>query len=175
MDQKAIEYYLPHRFPFLLIDAVHELHGLERIVASRKLTGDEPIFAGHFPNNPVYPGVYLIESVAQTGGILTLKLSEAVGITPLPLGFLSSVESCRFRRPCRPGDELIFDVTLTKTRSPFFWLTGKVTVNGEEAATISLTVAMLKPEAGMADGSKTDTPPTEVTVTTTTTTTTTTT
>ncbi len=101
MDEHKIKELLPHRYPLLLIDSVHEFEELKRVVASKFISEDYPVFEGHFPNNPIYPGVYFIESMAQTGALLLLKNDKNNANDVV--GLLSSVESARFRKPIRLG------------------------------------------------------------------------
>ena len=140
MDVEKIKTIIPHRHPFLLIDTVHELVVNERIVASKFLSPDEPIFEGHFPGNPIYPGVYYIESIAQTGAVLLFTSNlETIG----SLGLLSGIEEARFRKPCKPGDKVRFEVTLEKKRGWFFWLKGKAFIGDDIAAETKISVALI--------------------------------
>jgi 3-hydroxyacyl-[acyl-carrier-protein] dehydratase len=140
MDTEEIKKFIPHREPFLLIDSVHELNDHKNIIASKLLLPEAPIFAGHFPGNPVYPGVYYIESIAQAGAILLFK-SYPDHLNSL--GLLSSVESARFRKPCKPGDRVCFDVAIEKHRGLFFWIKGKAFVNNDTIAEVKLSVALI--------------------------------
>lgn len=139
MDLEKIKTLIPQRDPLLLIDSVHELIENKKIIASKYLSPDEPVFAGHFPGNPIYPGVYYIESIAQTAAILLFQSNpETIG----RMGLLTGVEEARFRRPCRPGERVKFEVTIEKTRNMFFWLKGKAFVGDELAAEAKLSVAL---------------------------------
>ncbi|MBO7130960.1 MAG: 3-hydroxyacyl-ACP dehydratase FabZ [Fibrobacterales bacterium] len=102
LDRAGIEALLPHRDPFLMLDAVLEL-GDGEIVAQKRIRPDEPCFAGHFPGDPIFPGVLQIEAMAQAmAALMTLSNPEFRGRRPLFLG----VDDCRFRKPVRPGDDL---------------------------------------------------------------------
>lgn len=139
MNSEQIKELLPHRYPFLLIDTVHEVQDGNTIIASRQLPNDEPVFQGHFPGNPIYPGVYYIESIAQAGAILMFHTCpEFKG----RLGMLSGVEDARFRRPCVPGEKVRFEVSLEKRRAMFFWLKGKAFVGETLVAEASISIAM---------------------------------
>lgn len=140
MDIEKIKTIIPHRDPFLLIDTVHELVLHEKIVTSKTLSQNEPIFQGHFPGNPIYPGVYYIESIAQSGAVLLFTSNlETIG----SLGLLSGIEEARFRKPCKPGDKIKFEVTLEKKRGWFFWLKGKAFIGDDIAAETKISVALI--------------------------------
>ena len=141
MDKEQIKAMLPHRYPFLLIDQVDVLEPNKVIIASKLLTPEEPVFEGHFPGNPVYPGVYYIESIAQTGAVLLFKsYPETNGC----LGLLTGVEEARFRKPCKPGDLLKFEVSIEKRRGLFFWFVGKAFIGDDVVAEAKISVALLK-------------------------------
>lgn len=128
-DSEQIKGIIPHRDPILLVDAVHRLEREKSIIASRKLTADQLVFNGHFPGNPIYPGVYMIEGMAQTAAILLFdSFYSDVPIEERPTGFFSSVEDVRFKKMVTIGDELRYEVSLTKHKSAFYWFEGK-TVN----------------------------------------------
>lgn len=144
MDTDQIKKLIPHRHPLLLIEQVHHITP-QNIVASKRLTAQEPVFEGHFPGNPIYPGVYYIEAIAQAGAVLIYSQPEAKKyIEDGYLGVLTSVQEAKFRKPCVPGDLVCYEVTLEKSRGLFFWLKGKVIVNDEVAAEASLSVALTK-------------------------------
>jgi UDP-3-O-[3-hydroxymyristoyl] N-acetylglucosamine deacetylase/3-hydroxyacyl-[acyl-carrier-protein] dehydratase len=103
---------LPHRYPFLMIDRVVEFIGTDSLVAIKNVTFNEPFFQGHFVGNPVMPGVLQIEAMAQAGGILMLRRGSIEGKTSL----LMSVDKVKFRKPVRPGDQLIINAKLLKAR-----------------------------------------------------------
>lgn len=139
LNTEKIKTFIPHRDPFLLIDEVHEMVLNEKIIASKLLTAEQPIFAGHFPGNPIYPGVYYIESIAQAGAILLFNSNlETVG----SLGLLSGIEEARFRKPCKPGDRVVYEVCIEKQRKPFFWLKGKAFIGNDLAAEAKISVAL---------------------------------
>lgn len=142
MDVEKIKTVIPHRFPLLLIESVHELIHDQKIVASYRIKQNEPVFEGHFPQNPIYPGVYYIESIAQAGAILIFESRKKRGIFDPAIGFLSTVEKARFRKICRPGDLLVFEVSLEKSRGAFFWLQGKVLLETDVVAEAHLSVAL---------------------------------
>jgi 3-hydroxyacyl-[acyl-carrier-protein] dehydratase len=140
MDVEKIKSLIPHRHPFLLIDSVHEIVKGEKIIASKFLSIEEPVFAGHFPGNPIYPGVYYIESIAQAGAILLFESKPEITGS---LGMLSGIEESRFRRPCKPGERVHYEVSLEKSRAMFFWIKGKAFVGNELVAEAKISVAII--------------------------------
>ncbi|MDX2186253.1 MAG: bifunctional UDP-3-O-[3-hydroxymyristoyl] N-acetylglucosamine deacetylase/3-hydroxyacyl-ACP dehydratase [Opitutaceae bacterium] len=112
LDIRRILDALPHRYPFVMIDRVVEFVGEDSLVAIKNVAYNEPWFQGHFPNNPVMPGVLQLESMAQAAGVLMLKRGTAEGKATL----FMSADKVKFRKPVRPGDQLIVNAKLTKTR-----------------------------------------------------------
>jgi UDP-3-O-[3-hydroxymyristoyl] N-acetylglucosamine deacetylase/3-hydroxyacyl-[acyl-carrier-protein] dehydratase len=112
LDIRRILDTLPHRYPFLMIDRVMEFIGDDALVAIKNVSINEPFFQGHFPNNPVMPGVLQLEAMAQAAGILMLRRGSSEGKTSL----FMSADKVKFRKPVRPGDQLIINAKLTKTR-----------------------------------------------------------
>jgi beta-hydroxyacyl-ACP dehydratase FabZ len=107
LDIKTILEYLPHRYPFLLIDRVIEFEEKKRIVAIKNVTINEPFFTGHFPGNPVMPGVLIVEALAQAGGVLCLY---SMGVKNHGLVYLMGLDKVKFRMPVYPGDQLQLEV-----------------------------------------------------------------
>lgn len=138
---------IPHRPPFLFIDEIVEIHD-DGAVCKRTIRADEPQFEGHYPNNPIMPGVLLCEACFQTGAIYLAKQIEKEGrslkdVTPV----LSRISDARFKQMVMPGDEILIEVTMKETLSKFFFLKGKVLKEGKPALTIEFALAMLEPEA----------------------------
>lgn len=131
-DHRAIIDLLPQRYPFLLIDRVLEFVDGERLVALKNVTSNEPYFQGHFPGNPVMPGVLICEAVAQAGALLAHRSSG--GVAPGSTLFLAGLDQFRFRRPVVPGDQMRVQVTLTRRRPPVWKIRGEVFVDGQLAA-----------------------------------------
>ena len=111
---------LPHRYPMLLIDRITDFEAMQHAVGYKNLTINEPFFQGHFPSNPVLPGVYMIEAMAQLGGTLILEPDEFHQLTPL----LTGIENARFRRQVLPGDTLLLEYSLGEERS-YLWVVSK--------------------------------------------------
>jgi len=131
MDTNEIQKLLPHRYPFLMVDAIVEVERLKRIVGIKNVSINEYYFQGHFPGKPIMPGVLIIEAVAQTGGLLLLM---DVPDREKKLLYFVAVDGARFRRPVVPGDQLRIEVNVLQWRGDFCKLEGKATVDGQLAA-----------------------------------------
>ncbi|HKI62255.1 MAG TPA: 3-hydroxyacyl-ACP dehydratase FabZ [Mariprofundaceae bacterium] len=119
---------LPHRYPFLLIDKVLDFEKEKSIRALKNVSYNEPQFTGHFPNHPIMPGVLLVEAMAQAGGILAF---ESVEDDREFLVYFTAIDGVRFRKPVRPGDQVIFELTCLKRRGFMWKLRGEAFVDGE--------------------------------------------
>ncbi len=129
LDIQAIKKILPHRYPMLLVDRILELEP-ERVVGIKNVTGNEPFFAGHFPEYPVMPGVLVIEAMAQVAGVLVLsQLAD-----PQKVVFLATIERAKFRRPVVPGDQLRIEMKVLKKKSRVAKMAGTATVEGQVVA-----------------------------------------
>jgi len=139
-----IKRVLPHRYPFLLVDRILSIELGQHIVGLKNVTVNEPFFSGHFPNNPIMPGVLIVEAMAQVAGILALLT------TPENLGnqniFLMSLDKVRFRRPVVPGDQLILDLKVLRGGKKFFKMEGKATVDDTLVAEAELVAMVGKQE-----------------------------
>ena len=140
MDVVEIQKILPHRYPFLFVDAVVEMERLKSIVSLKNVTLNEAYFQGHFPGAPVMPGVLIIESMAQTGGLLLL---QEVPDREKKLLYFAAVDGARFRRPVVPGDQLRVEMKVINWRGDFCKLHGRATVNGQLAAEATLMCKMV--------------------------------
>jgi 3-hydroxyacyl-[acyl-carrier-protein] dehydratase len=136
MDIKEIQSIIPHRYPMLLIDRVVEIEPLKRIVAIKNITINEEVFAGHFPGAPVFPGVMIIEAMAQTGAVL---LFREIPNREEKLLYFTSIEEARFRRPVVPGDQLRLEATVLKYRMGYAKLQAIATVDGQVVAEATIT------------------------------------
>lgn len=123
---------LPHRYPFLLVDRAEDYRAGESLVGIKCVTINEPFFPGHFPGNPVMPGVLVVEALAQVGALLMSKTWD-VDMEKSTIFFMS-VDGARFRLPVRPGDVLKLHVDVVRIRAPVVKFTGKALVNGRLAA-----------------------------------------
>lgn len=140
MEVTEIRKYLPHRYPFLLVDRVVELVEGESIVAYKNITVNEEVFNGHFPNAPVFPGVMIIEAMAQASGILGFK---TMGKTPEDgsIYLFAGVDKVRFKRQVVPGDRLQLESTVVSEKRGIWKFECKATVEGELAASATILCA----------------------------------
>ncbi|HUU51199.1 MAG TPA: 3-hydroxyacyl-ACP dehydratase FabZ [Nitrospinota bacterium] len=126
LGQKEIQKYLPHRFPFLLVDRILELEKDKRIVGIKNVTINEPFFTGHFPGIPVMPGVLIIEAMAQVAGILAM---ESMGREETKVAYFMGIDKAKFRRPVVPGDQIRFEMEVLKHRGKIWRLKGNAYVD----------------------------------------------
>jgi 3-hydroxyacyl-[acyl-carrier-protein] dehydratase len=136
-DVPTIERLIPHRYPFLLIDRVLEYKVGERIVAVKNVSATEPVLQGHFPNEPIMPGVLIVEAMAQASAVLG-RLTDQQCTSVL----LTEVSTARFRRKIIPGDQLRIEITVLKRRKPFYWFAGEAFVDGESVASVSFSARL---------------------------------
>jgi len=139
---------IPHRPPFLFIDEIVEIRE-DGVTCKRTIRMEEPQFEGHYPGNPIMPGVLLCESCFQAGAIYLAKQMEQDGrslndVTPV----LSRISDARFKQMVKPGDEITIEVTMKEKISKFHFLKGRVLKGGKPALTIEFALAMLEPEVG---------------------------
>lgn len=137
IDHHMIRRMIPHRYPFLLVDKVCEVVSGKSAIGVKNITVNEPYFTGHFPDNPVMPGIAIVESMAQTAAILvnfTLDMIDReIGI------YLMALDNAKFRRMVVPGDVLELHVSVLKTRGQIWKFNGKAMVNGKVAAEADIT------------------------------------
>ncbi len=122
---------LPHRYPFLLIDRVIEIRSDFSGIGIKNVTANEPQLAGHFPNRPIYPGVLMVEGMAQTAGVIGMLSTETD--RPTAVYFLT-VDKCKFREPTGPGDVIHYHMSLITRRKEMWWFHGEARVNGKIVA-----------------------------------------
>ena len=128
--------YLPHRYPFLLVDRVLSYEPKEKITAIKNVTINEPFFQGHFPGHPIMPGVLIVEAMAQVGGVLAF-LSQTEE-KPGSVIYFTGIDKVRFRRPVVPGDQITFEIEFLKMRSRVVKMAGKALVDDNLAAEAEL-------------------------------------
>lgn len=143
LNQEQIKDILPHRDPFLFLDEVVELEPGVRAVAIKRVRPEEPHFRGHFPGQPIMPGVLIVEALAQAGAVAALSLPENHG----KLVLFAGIDGVRFRRPVVPGDELRLEVEMTKMRGRVGKAEAKASVGGELACRAELTFAIAERSA----------------------------
>ncbi len=134
MDVVEIMKMLPHRYPLLLVDRVVECDDKTRIVGLKNLTATEPVFQGHFPGNPIMPGVYQLEAMAQLSGILVNIISSRAG----DIAYFLGVDNARFRKMLRPGDQLRIEIEMIRARGTMWRVHGKILVDNKVACEADL-------------------------------------
>lgn len=142
LDTNQIIELLPHRYPFLLVDKVTSVVDGESLSALKNVTINEPFFTGHFPGNPVMPGVLMVESLAQAGAILaylTTKTSPKDNIF-----YLASVDNAKFKQMVKPGDRLDLNVKIMNRKKSFWKINGEAAVDGQVACSVEILSAMGK-------------------------------
>lgn len=147
-DVNAIQRILPHRYPFLLVDKIIDFQMDERVVGIKNVSINEPFFEGHFPGQPIMPGVLIVEALAQTGGILLLNGTENPGNK---LVFFMAINNVKFRKPVVPGDQLILDVEMMSRRSKIIQIRGKAYVDGTLVAEGEFTAAVVDRQSADTD------------------------
>jgi len=132
LDIKEIVRLLPHRYPFLLVDRILEGEKYKSMIGLKNVTMNEPFFQGHFPSDPIMPGVLILEGMAQVGGILAFySIPEMVGEK---LIYFAGIDKVRFRRPVVPGDQLIFEMLVLKHKGKIWKMAGTAKVDNETVA-----------------------------------------
>jgi 3-hydroxyacyl-[acyl-carrier-protein] dehydratase len=139
-DIKEVLRLLPHRYPFLLVDKVLACDAKTHIHAIKNVSVNEPMFTGHFPENPIFPGVLILEALAQAAGLLGFKISSSEpGVNDLYL--FAGVDNARFKRQVLPGDTLHLHVTFAKERRGIWVFSGRAEVDGELACSADIICA----------------------------------
>jgi beta-hydroxyacyl-ACP dehydratase FabZ len=132
IEVREILNYLPHRYPFLLVDRILEIHGDEKIVGIKNVSINENFFQGHFPSRPVMPGVLICEAMAQVGAIFAHTARG--GIEDRKVFVLTGLDNVKFKRPVEPGDQLRMELTCLKRRGSYWKMQGVATVDGKVVA-----------------------------------------
>ena len=125
---KVLE-YMPHRYPFLLIDKVLEIDGDRSCIGIKNVTFNEPQFTGHFPSRPIFPGVFMIEGMAQTAGVICVMSKLAQQQRPKQVFFMT-IDKAKFRKPVMPGDTVEFHMSKLNQRRNMWWYRGEAKVTG---------------------------------------------
>ena len=143
MNITEIMQRLPHRYPFLLVDKVLDFELEQSIRAIKNVTINEPFFVGHFPDHPVMPGVLIVEAMAQVGGLLAF---ESAPKDQEFLVYFTGIDGVRFRKPVRPGDQLLFQLTCLRRRGFLWKFKGEAFVDGELVAEGELMATLMPKE-----------------------------
>ena len=139
-----IKKLIPHRAPFLLIDRVENVVLDSEATGIKMVSGNEPYFAGHFPDFPVMPGVLIVEAIAQTASVMVAAMNP--GLTTGKLVFFTTVEKARFRQPVRPGDVVKLHVLKDKNKGPLWKFNGKASVDGKLVAEADFGAMIVDPD-----------------------------
>ena len=145
MEMREILTILPHRYPFLLVDRIIEMEMNTRAVGLKNVTVNEPFFIGHFPGNPIMPGVLIVEGMAQVGAALLLS---SISDRKDKLIYFTGIDKCRFRRPVVPGDQIRYELKVLRLKSQVCRMWGDAYVDGQLAAEAEILSAMtIQPSA----------------------------
>jgi 3-hydroxyacyl-[acyl-carrier-protein] dehydratase len=144
LDVKEIFKHLPHRYPFLLVDRIVEIHGNEKIVGIKNVSVNEPFFQGHFPNRPVMPGVLICEAMAQVGAMFAHKARAEMDGGKVFV--LTGLDKVKFKRPVEPGDQLRLELTCLKRRGSFWKMQGLALVDGKLVAQAEISAMEIEME-----------------------------
>jgi 3-hydroxyacyl-[acyl-carrier-protein] dehydratase len=136
--------YLPHRYPFLLVDKILEIDGDESCIGVKNVTMNEPQFTGHFPTRPIFPGVFIIEGMAQTAGAICVasKLAENLKVKEV---YFMTIDKAKFRKPVVPGDVLHYHMRKTAHRRNMWWYRGEAKVDGQIVAEAEISAMLVQP------------------------------
>ena len=147
INHQEILNLLPHRYPFLLVDRILDYTVNEKITGLKNVTINEPFFQGHFPGQPIMPGVLVLEAMAQVGGCCFLCEKSNEG----KILYLAAVENARFRKPIVPGDQIRFEIEVLYLRSNIGKIRGKALVDGKLAVEAEMTCAIAERNAGQGE------------------------
>lgn len=140
MDIQAILEHLPHRYPFLLVDRVLECEPGKRLKAIKNVSVNEPMFTGHFPERPVFPGVLIMEALAQATGILAFK-TQGKKPDGSSLYYFAGIDNCRFKQPVLPGDQMVLEVEVLKAKRGIWKFSAEAKVDDKVVASAELMCA----------------------------------
>jgi beta-hydroxyacyl-ACP dehydratase FabZ len=139
MEINEIMKFIPHRYPFLLVEKIVEMEPGKRIVGLKNVSVNEPFFQGHFPGHPIMPGVLIIEGMAQTAGVLSMQMVDDPSSKVI---YFMSIDKAKFRHPVYPGDQLRFELDVEKIRVPIMRFSGKAYVEDKKVAEALLTATI---------------------------------
>jgi 3-hydroxyacyl-[acyl-carrier-protein] dehydratase len=145
VDIQQLLEFLPHRYPFLLVDKIVDMDGDNYGVGIKNVTMNEPHFQGHFPGHPIMPGVLIIEGIAQTAGALCIAASPKRPIQPLV--YFMTIDNAKFRKPVIPGDVLHYEVTKVRQRANIWKFSAVAKVEGAKVAEAEISAMIVHPEA----------------------------
>ncbi len=132
MDVVEIQEIIPHRYPFLLVDRITEVIKNENLIGYKNVSISEPVFQGHFPGHPIYPGVMILEGMAQAGGILAFQSMEmSKEEAAQKVVYFMSIDKAKFRAPVKPGDKLEYHISVIKNKGAIWVLKGEAFVDGK--------------------------------------------
>jgi 3-hydroxyacyl-[acyl-carrier-protein] dehydratase len=140
MDIHEILEHLPHRYPFLLVDKVVDYKPGEYLIGVKNVSFNEPFFTGHFPQRPVFPGVLIMEALAQATGLLAFK-TQGKKPDGSSLYYFAAIDNCRFKQPVEPGDQLFLEVKLLTTKRNIWKFSAEAKVDGKVVASAELMCA----------------------------------
>ncbi|WP_297193545.1 3-hydroxyacyl-ACP dehydratase FabZ [uncultured Campylobacter sp.] len=143
MDAMQIQGILPHRYPFFLVDKITELKIGEVVRGYKNITINEQVFMGHFPGHPIYPGVLILEGMAQTGGVLAFESMDDKVNPKEKVVYFTGIDKAKFRNPVRPGDRLDYEMTVVKNRGTLWIFEGKAFVDGSLVAEAELKAMIM--------------------------------
>jgi len=139
LDIREIMSILPHRYPILLVDRILEFEPFKRVTGYKNVSANEPFGAGHFPGNPMLPGVYMIEAMAQLSGVAVMQPGENMRKVP----YLVGIDKTKFRRPVIPGDRLMMEAVMVRKRGTIFWVHAEARVEEELACATDLMFSLV--------------------------------
>lgn len=142
LNANQIMAIIPHRYPILMVDRIVEMEPGKRVVGIKNVSANEPVFQGHYPGNPIFPGVLIVEAMAQAGGVALMSLPEYAGKVPLFAG----IDECKFKRPVFPGDQLRLEVEIVTVRRGLGIGHGKAYVGDELKAEATIKFALIDKE-----------------------------
>ncbi|HEH4407771.1 TPA: 3-hydroxyacyl-ACP dehydratase FabZ [Campylobacter jejuni] len=138
IDVMQIQEILPHRYPFLLVDKITELKVKEVVLGYKNISISDHVFMGHFPGHPIYPGVLILEGMAQTGGVLAFESMEDKVDPKSKVVYFTGIDGAKFRNPVRPGDKLDYEMSVVKNRGNMWIFKGQAFVDGNLVAEAEL-------------------------------------